>query len=126
MDDKSWHFSNQWHLSVKFYLPEFSAQECVKWNFQVDNSKHMTKSQSCYDVILGRDLLEQLPSDVKFSDRTMSWQEATIPVKKADELDDQNVNEIVEQCHETGHLHEVTRRTMETLADNSIAACTRQ
>jgi hypothetical protein len=44
---------------VKFYLPEFSTQECIKWNFHVDNSKHITKSR--YDVILGRDLLEQLP-----------------------------------------------------------------
>jgi hypothetical protein len=52
---------------VKFCLPEFSTQKCVKWNFHVDNSKHMTKNR--YDVILGRDLLEQLPSDVKFSDR---------------------------------------------------------
>jgi hypothetical protein len=61
---------------VKFYLPEFSTQECVKWNFHVNNSKHMTKNH--YDMILGRDLLEQLPLDIKFSDRTMSWQEATI------------------------------------------------
>jgi hypothetical protein len=45
----------------------------------------------------------------------MSWQETTIPMKKADELDNQNVNEIVEQCYETGHLHQVTRRTMEIL-----------
>jgi hypothetical protein len=96
---------------VKFYLPKFSTQECIKWNFHADNSKHMTKNR--YDVILGRDLLEQLPLDVKFSDRMMSWQEATIPVKKADELDNQNVNETVEQCYETGHLHKATQRTME-------------
>jgi hypothetical protein len=45
----------------------------------------------------------------------MSWQEATIPMKKADELNNQNINEIVEQCYETGHLHKVTQRTMEIL-----------
>jgi hypothetical protein len=98
---------------VKFHLPEFSTQECVKWNVHVDNSKHITKNR--YDVILGRDLLEQLPPDVKFSDRTMSWQETTIPMKKADELDHQNINETVEQCYETGHLHKVTQRTMQIL-----------
>jgi hypothetical protein len=81
--------------------------------FHADNSKHVAKNR--YDVILGRDLLEQLPPDIKFSDRTMSWQEATIPMKKADELDCQNVNETVEQCYETGHLHEATQRTMEIL-----------
>jgi hypothetical protein len=100
---------------VKFYLPEFSTQERVKWNFHADNSKHMTKS--CCDMILGRNRSEQLPSDVKFCDRTMSWQGAvpTIPVKKADEPDDQNVNESVKQRYETGHLHKATRRTMRIL-----------
>jgi hypothetical protein len=36
-------------------------------------------------------------------------------MKNMDELDDENVDddEIVEQCYETGHLGEVTRRTME-------------
>jgi hypothetical protein len=36
-------------------------------------------------------------------------------MKIVDELDNQNINEIVEQCYETGHLNEVTRRTMEIL-----------
>jgi hypothetical protein len=36
-------------------------------------------------------------------------------VKKADESDHQNVNETIEQCYETGHLHEATQRTMEIL-----------
>ena len=82
---KSGVFQTNGICPVKFYLPEFSTQECINWNFHVDNSKHITKNR--YDVILGRDLLEQLPLDIKFSDRTMSWQEATIPMKKADELD---------------------------------------
>jgi hypothetical protein len=98
---------------VKFYLPEFSTQECVKWKSHVDNSKHVSKS--CCDMILGRNLSEQLPPNVKFSDRTATWQEVTVPVKSVDESDNQNVNEIVEQCCETGHLGEVTRRTMEIL-----------
>ena len=98
---------------AKFYLPEFSTQECVKWNFHVDTTKRVTKSR--YDMIIGRDLLEQLPLDIKFSDKTMSWQGITIPMKLADELDSQNINEIVEQCYETGHLHDVTQRTMQIL-----------
>jgi hypothetical protein len=98
---------------VKFYLPEFSTQECVKWKFHVDNSKRVGKSR--YDMILGRDLLEQLPPDIKFSDRTITWQLVTIPTKNMDELDNENINEIVEQCYETGHLGKVTHRTMEIL-----------
>jgi hypothetical protein len=83
--------------------PEFSTQECVEWKFHADNSKHVGKSR--YDMILGRNLSEQLPLDVKLSDDgTATWQAVTISVKIVDESDDQNVNEIVEQCHETGHL----------------------
>jgi hypothetical protein len=87
-----------------------------EWNFHVDNSKLVNKS--CWDMILGCDLLEQLPPDVKFSNGMMTWQEVTIPVKFVEELDNKNVNEIVKQGCETGHLGEVTRRTVE-IADAS-------
>jgi hypothetical protein len=98
---------------ARFCLPEFPTQECVKWKFHVDDSKRVGKNRN--DMILGRDLLEQLPLDVKFSDGTVTWQEVTIPMKDVDESDNENINEIVEQCYETGHLGEVTRRTMEIL-----------
>jgi hypothetical protein len=69
----------------KFYSPEFSTQECIKWKFHIDNSIQTVKS--CYDMIIGRDLLEQLPVDIKFFDQTLSWQEVSIPMKAVDELD---------------------------------------
>jgi hypothetical protein len=98
---------------VKFYLPEFSTQEAIKWKFHVDNSKQTAKNR-CH-MIIGRDLSEQLPLDIKFSDQTLPWQEVTIPMKMVDELDTQNINEIVEPCYETGHINDVTRRTMQIL-----------
>jgi hypothetical protein len=70
---------------IKFYSPEFSTQECIKWKFHIDNSIQTVKS--CYDMIIGRDLLEQLPVDIKFFDQTLSWQEVSIPMKAVDELD---------------------------------------
>jgi hypothetical protein len=100
-------------LPVKFYLPEFSTQEAIKWKFHVDNSKQIVKNR--YHVTIGRDLLERLPFDVKFSDQTLTWQEVTIPMKTVDETDTQNINEIVEQCYETGHINDTTRRTMQIL-----------
>jgi hypothetical protein len=77
--------------------------------------KHVGKNWC--GMILGRDLLEQLPLDVKFSDGTMTWQKVTVtvPVKIVDELDDKNIDEIVEQCYETRHLGKATRGTMEIL-----------
>jgi hypothetical protein len=79
---------------IKFYLPEFITQECIKWKYHVDNSIQTVKSR--YDMIIGRDLLEQLPLDIKFSNKTLSWQEVSIPIKPKEELNKQNINEIVE------------------------------
>jgi hypothetical protein len=59
--------------------------------------------------------LEQLSIDIRFSDQTLSWQEVIFPMKTVDELDQQNINEIVEQCYELVHLNDLTRRTMEIL-----------
>jgi hypothetical protein len=66
-------------------------------------------------MIIGRDLLEQLPLDIKFSDQTLSWQEVTIPMKTSEELNKQNINKTVEQCYESVRLGEITQRTMEIL-----------
>ncbi len=55
---------------IKFYLPEFSTQECIKWKFHIDNSIQTVKSH--YDVMIGRDRLEQLPLDIEFSDKTLT------------------------------------------------------
>jgi hypothetical protein len=88
---------------IKFYLPEFSTQECKKWKFHIDNSIQMVKSH--YDMIIGCDLLEQIPLDIKFSDQTLSWQEVSIPMNTVDELDKQNINEIME--HITGQSDQV-------------------
>ena len=66
-------------------------------------------------MIIGRDLLEQLPLDIKFSDHTLLWQEVTIPMKNTDELTKKNINEIVEQCYESVHLGKITQRTIEIL-----------
>ena len=106
-------FKTKGICSIRFYLPEFSTQECVKWKFHIDDSTQSVKSR--YDMIIGRDLLEQLPLDIKFSDHTLSWQEVTIPMKNTDELTRQNINEIVELCYESVRLNEITRRTMEIL-----------
>jgi hypothetical protein len=69
---------------IEFYLPKFSTQECMKWKFHIHNSIQTVKSR--YYMIIGRDLLEQLPLDIKFSDQSLSWQEVTIPMKTTDEF----------------------------------------
>ena len=42
-----------------------------------------TASNSQYDMILGRDLLETLGIIINFNDHMMTWDEATIPMKES-------------------------------------------
>ena len=49
-------------MNVEFCLPEFSETKIVSWKCHVDN-----KTNSRYDVILGRYLLTALGLDLKFS-----------------------------------------------------------
>jgi hypothetical protein len=64
-------------------------------------------------MIIGQDLLEQLPFDIKISDQTLSWQDVTILMKALDKLNKQNIKKVVEQCYESVRLGTITQRTME-------------
>jgi hypothetical protein len=45
---------------------------------------HITKSLEAYDMIIGRDLLKFLGIDVKFSNMTVEWGNASMPFKEYD------------------------------------------
>ena len=64
---------------LKFILPEFNQTKEISWACHVDDNA--TASNSQYDMILGRDLLETLGLIINFHDHTMTWEEATIPMK---------------------------------------------
>lgn len=53
MDDKGVLFEMSGICPVTFYLPEFSTQECVKWNYLVNSSKEAVRNR--YDMIIGRE-----------------------------------------------------------------------
>ena len=50
----------------------------VKWDF------HVTKTLGAYDMIIGRDLMEFLGINIRFSDRVIEWEGATMPFKDKD------------------------------------------
>ena len=64
----------------QFTMPELHDDRLVEWDF------HVTKSLGAYDVIIGRDLLEFLGIDIRFSDRTIEWDAASVPFKDTDNL----------------------------------------
>ena len=55
-------FTTSKKVNVDFCLPEFSATKIVSWKCHVDK-----KTNSMYDMNLGRDLLTELGLDLNFS-----------------------------------------------------------
>ena len=63
---------------LQFKLPEFHEKRVVE--YQV----HVTKDLGRYDMIIGRDILEELGIDIKFSNNTMEWDDKVVPMKSID------------------------------------------
>ena len=61
-------------------LPELHHDKVIQWSF------HVTKSLGAYDMIIGRDLLEFLGIDIKFSTKTVEWDSAVMPFKDVDDI----------------------------------------
>ena len=63
---------------AQFTLPELHDDKLIEWNL------HVSKSLGNYDMILGRDLLEFLGINIRFSDLTVEWEEQELPFKVYD------------------------------------------
>ena len=62
-------------------MPELHDNRVIEWNF------HVTKSIGAYDMIIGRDMLEDLGIDIRFSDKTVEWDGQDMPFKDASDLE---------------------------------------
>ena len=60
---------------VQFKMPEFHETTAVEWTF------HVTKQPLGYDIILGRDLLEELGVTIDFKTLTLTWDDVSVPMK---------------------------------------------
>ena len=97
---------------------------------ELDPSKIITKQMvvctkpSTYDMIIGRDILEELGIDIKFSTHTIQWGEREIPMKdkdcgekesyfvddsKAGEESMERIKQILDAKYEPANLKEVTK-----------------
>ena len=92
---------------MQFVLPEFHQTKEITLACHVDDTAVATTSQ--YDMILGRDLLEALGLIINFYDHTMTWEEATIPMKEYGSLPTlQAADEYCDQIYFTDVENEVT------------------
>ena len=62
-------------VKAQFTIPELHDDRLIEWNM------HVTNSIGAYDMIIGRDILEFLKIDIRFSDSKVSWEGAEMPFK---------------------------------------------
>jgi len=55
------------------------CDKLIEWDF------HVTKTLGAYDMIIGRDLMEFLGINIRFSDKVIEWEGATMPFKDKDQ-----------------------------------------
>ena len=62
----------------QFILPELHDNRMIEWDM------HVAPSLGTYDMIIGRDVLEDLGIDIRFSSKTIEWDGADMPFKSID------------------------------------------
>ena len=65
-------------VKSQFMIPELHDNRLIDWTF------HVTKSLGSYDMIIGRDIMEELGIDLRFSDLTVNWDGHSCPFKDGD------------------------------------------
>ena len=97
-------------VKTQITLPEFYHDRIIEWDY------HVAKSLGMYDMIIGRDMLEFLGVDIRFSTMTVEWDGAEIPFK---DISDGHACFHVE---EPEHLQEATDRVQKILEAKYEAA----
>ena len=79
---------------INFTLPAFHEKRNISWTAFVDESD---KQSSRYDMIIGRDLLEELGMNFLFSTILMEWDNASIPMLDPELSDQDNLDELAQE-----------------------------
>ena len=94
MDNKNWEVTTTRKCKCSFNLPEFHEGRDIPWNMYVDESDN---KNSRYDMIIGRDLLEELGMNFLFSDALMTWDNASVPMRSPSWLDANRIDDFEEE-----------------------------
>ncbi len=62
-------------VKTQFCIPELHDDRLIEWDM------HVTKSLGNYDMIIGRDLLNNLKIDISFSTQSIDWEGASVPFR---------------------------------------------
>jgi len=75
-------------------LPAFHEHRNISWTAYVDETD---KLASKYDMIIGRDLLEELGMNFLFSSNLMEWDNASTPMLNPDLFDQDNLDKLANE-----------------------------
>jgi len=71
-------------------IPLFHKNRDITWEAHVDKRD---PAGFRYDIIIGRDLMSEMGIDLKFSEQTMIWDNAEVPMKSPEWLDRNRVEQ---------------------------------
>ena len=77
-------FSTDSECTVPFYIADSSTQKLINWTCHIDTSDRSASSN--YDMMIGKDLLNELGIDIKFSSGTLKWEDTEVPMRDFGEL----------------------------------------
>ncbi len=105
-------------VKARFTLPELQDSLLIEWDL------HVTDNLGAHDMIIGRDMLEFLKIDIKFSMQTVEWgaysmpfKDPKVPVHESYHLEDPDgleeqtdrIRRILDTKYAPADLHEVCR-----------------
>lgn len=76
-------FSTAGKASLKFMLPEFSTKPKLEYEIYIDTSDN---KNSIYDMVLGREFLQEFGLNIRFSGCDVEFEGATVPMRNRDTL----------------------------------------
>ena len=110
-------FTSKHSMELTITLDEFGRATKIKHTFDLDESQKGIG----YDMIIGRDLLNQLDIDMRFSDSTLKWEDQIVPMKnfqglwKKDHPSKKELWSTILRSSEPKSTKEATERTIKIL-----------
>ena len=68
-------YTSQGLVELQFSMPELHHDRTIEWQF------HVAENLGAYDLIIGRDLLQELPINLHFDSMEIEWDSARIPMR---------------------------------------------
>jgi len=97
---------------LQFMLPELSETRIVEWKMHVVDNTTMN-----YDIIIGRDILEELGIVIDFKTKQITWDEVSVPMRSMNTIQQEGY-----YIHDSDLVAEAIARTKKILDAHYEAA----